>query len=44
MTSYPRELNSASRETEAAVGLAHIIAIYRHYKTTNADELNLFKG
>ena len=25
---------------EAAVGLALIIAIYRHYKTTNVDEVN----
>ena len=29
---------------EAAVGLALIIAIYRHYKTTNVDELNSLKG
>ena len=29
---------------EAAVGLALIIAIYRHYKTTNVDEVNMLKG
>ena len=29
---------------EAAVGLALIIAIYRHYKTTNVDEMNTLKG
>src|SRR5215212_2370270 len=29
---------------EAAVGLALIIAIYRHYKTTNIDEVNSLKG
>jgi NADH-quinone oxidoreductase subunit K len=29
---------------EAAVGLALIIAIYRHYKTTNVDEVNSLKG
>ena len=29
---------------EAAVGLALIIAIYRHYKTTNLDEVNKLKG
>ena len=29
---------------EAAVGLALIIAIYRHYKTTNVDEMNSLKG
>src|SRR5437660_12214412 len=29
---------------EAAVGLALIIAIYRHYKTTNVDEVNELKG
>ena len=29
---------------EAAVGLAMIIAIYRHYKTTNLDEMNSMKG
>lgn len=28
----------------AAVGLALIIAIYRHYKTTNLDEVNSMKG
>ncbi len=29
---------------EAAVGLALIIAIYRHYKTTNLDEVDSMKG
>src|SRR2546422_5318749 len=29
---------------EAAVGLALIIAIYRHYKTTNLDAANSLKG
>ena len=29
---------------EAAVGLALIIAIYRHYKTTHVDEVNSLKG
>ena len=29
---------------EAAVGLALIIAIYRHYKTTDVDEVNTLKG
>jgi NADH-quinone oxidoreductase subunit K len=29
---------------EAAVGLALIIAIYRHYKTTRVDELTSLKG
>lgn len=29
---------------EAAVGLALIIAIYRHYKTANVDEANSLKG
>ena len=29
---------------EAAVGLALIISIYRHFKTTNIDELNSLKG
>ena len=29
---------------EAAVGLALIIAIYRHYKTTNLDEIDSMKG
>src|SRR5882672_5774823 len=29
---------------EAAVGLALIIAIYRHCKTTNVDEMNSLKG
>ena len=29
---------------EAAVGLALIIAIYRHYKTTDLDQINSLKG
>lgn len=29
---------------EAAVGLALIISIYRHYKTANVDEVNSMKG
>ena len=29
---------------EAAVGLALIIAIYRHYKTTNLDRVDSMKG
>src|SRR5690242_13544838 len=29
---------------EAAVGLALIISIYRHYKTVNVDEVNQLKG
>ncbi len=29
---------------EAAVGLALIIAIYRHYKTTDVDKINQMKG
>lgn len=29
---------------EAAVGLALVIAVYRHYRTTNVDELNQLKG
>ena len=29
---------------EAAVGLALIIAIYRHYQTVNLDEINNLKG
>ena len=29
---------------EAAVGLALIIAIYRHYKTTNLDDVDSMKG
>jgi NADH-quinone oxidoreductase subunit K len=29
---------------EAAVGLALIIAIYRHYTTTNLDQINSMKG
>lgn len=29
---------------EAAVGLALVIAIYRHYRTTNVDEVDGMKG
>ena len=29
---------------EAAVGPALIIAIYRHYKTTNLDQVGSMKG
>lgn len=29
---------------EAAIGLALIIAIYRHYRTANVDAVNLLKG
>ena len=29
---------------EAAVGLALIISIYRHYRTTNLDEIESMKG
>ncbi len=29
---------------EAAVGLALIISIYRHYKTTNVNDVNDLKG
>jgi NADH:ubiquinone oxidoreductase subunit K len=29
---------------EAAVGLALIIAIYRHYRTSNVDQINTMKG
>lgn len=29
---------------EAAVGLALIIAIYRHYRTSNIDQINQLKG
>jgi NADH:ubiquinone oxidoreductase subunit K len=29
---------------EAAVGLALIIAIYRHYRTSNIDQINTLKG
>jgi NADH-quinone oxidoreductase subunit K len=29
---------------EAAVGLALIIAIYRHYKTINLDQVDLMRG
>jgi NADH-quinone oxidoreductase subunit K len=29
---------------EAAVGLAMVIAVYRHYRTTNVDQLDRLKG
>ena len=29
---------------EVAVGLALVIAVYRHYRTTNVDQLNRLKG
>jgi NADH:ubiquinone oxidoreductase subunit K len=29
---------------EAAVGLALIIAVYRHYRSTNVDEVDKLKG
>ena len=29
---------------EAAIGLALVIAVYRHYRTTNVDHLNQLKG
>mgnify|MGYP001799793212 CR=1 FL=1 len=29
---------------EAAVGLALVIAVYRHYQTTNVDKLDQLKG
>ncbi|HUE41704.1 MAG TPA: NADH-quinone oxidoreductase subunit NuoK [Chthoniobacterales bacterium] len=29
---------------EAAVGLAMVIAVYRHFRTTNVDQLDRLKG
>jgi NADH-quinone oxidoreductase subunit K len=29
---------------EAAVGLAMVMAVYRHYRTTNVDQLDSLKG
>jgi NADH-quinone oxidoreductase subunit K len=29
---------------EAAVGLSLVIAVYRHYRTTNVDEIDQLKG
>ncbi len=29
---------------EAGVGLALILSLYRHFKTTNVDEMDLLKG
>lgn len=29
---------------EAAVGLALVIAVYRHYRTTNIDQINQLRG
>jgi NADH:ubiquinone oxidoreductase subunit K len=43
-THYQHKLDSASREAKMAAGLALIIAIYRHYKTANVDEVNSLKG
>src|ERR1700746_1025466 len=34
----------ASAAAEAAVGLALVIAVYRHYRTTNVDQLDQLKG
>ena len=34
----------AAAAAEAAVGLALVISIYRHYKTANVDEVNSMKG
>ena len=34
----------ASAAGEAAVGLALVIAVYRHYRTTNVDQLDQLKG
>jgi len=42
-TGQPRD-KAGIDTAEAAVGLAVIIAIYRHYKTTNVDEVNSLKG
>ena len=38
------DFSIAVAAAEAAVGPALIIAIYRHYKTTNVDEVNSLKG
>ena len=35
---------SNTAAAEAAIGLALIIAIYRHYKTTNLDQVDSMKG
>src|SRR5438046_9772414 len=37
-------LSIAIAAAEAAVGLALVIAVYRHYRTTNVDHLNQLKG
>ena len=29
---------------ESAIGLALVIAVYRHYRTTNVDQLNSLRG
>src|SRR5256712_11000209 len=34
----------AMAAAEAAVGLALVIAIYRHYRTTNVDQLDQLQG
>ena len=39
-----RTLRVIALAAEAAVGLALIIAIYHHYKTTNLDQVDLMKG
>ena len=36
--------SSAVTAAEAAVGLALIIAIYRHFKTSNLDQIHSMKG
>src|ERR1700746_3793466 len=49
---YPQETTGvlvaifaiASAAARVAVGLALVIAIYRHYRTTNVDELDQLKG
>jgi NADH-quinone oxidoreductase subunit K len=34
----------ASAAAEAAVGLALVLAVYRHYRTSNVDKLDQLKG
>ena len=34
----------AVNAAEAAVGLALIISVYRHYRTTNLDQIDTMKG
>ena len=38
------KLSIAIAAAEAAVGLAMVIAVYRHFRTTNVDQLNRLKG